>query len=101
VASRKGIALPNLDKGLFLGINVRIQRDFGKVRRSSLLAAVKDCAKKRDISQTLICYHDGMTVDPLWDSIVTSGNLPVRKLRGSLDATRDTKSGTNDHHDES
>jgi len=27
---------------------------------------------------------DGMTVDPLWDSIVTSGNLPVRKLRGSL-----------------
>jgi len=44
---------------------------------------------------------DGMTVDPLWDSIVTSGNLPVRKLRGSLGATRDTKSGTNDHHDES
>jgi len=44
---------------------------------------------------------DGMTVDPLWDSIVTCGNLPVRKLRGSLDASRDTKSGTNDHHDES
>jgi hypothetical protein len=43
---------------------------------------------------------DGMTVDPLWDSIVTSGNLPVRKLRGSLGATRDTKSGTNYHHDE-
>jgi hypothetical protein len=42
-----------------------------------------------------------MTVDPLWDSIVTSGNLPVRKLRGSLGATRDTKSVTNDHHDES
>jgi hypothetical protein len=42
-----------------------------------------------------------MTVDPLWDAIVTSGNLPVRKLRGSLGATRDTKSGTNDHHDES
>jgi hypothetical protein len=40
-----------------------------------------------------------MTVDPLWDSIVTSGNL--RKLRGSLGATRDTKSGTNDHRDES
>jgi hypothetical protein len=44
---------------------------------------------------------DGMTVDPLWDSIVTSGNLPVRKLRGSLGATRDTKSGTNDHREES
>jgi hypothetical protein len=44
---------------------------------------------------------DGMTVNPLSDSIVTSGNLPVRKLRESLDATRDTKSGTNDHHDES
>jgi len=43
---------------------------------------------------------DGMTVDPLWDSTVTSGNL-VRKLKGSLGATRDTKSGTNDHHDES
>jgi hypothetical protein len=42
-----------------------------------------------------------MTVDPLWDSIVTSGNLPVRKLRRSLGATRDTKSGTNDHYDES
>ena len=42
-----------------------------------------------------------MTVDPLWDSMVTSGNLPVRrKLGGSLDATRDTKSGTDDHHDE-
>jgi hypothetical protein len=41
--------------------------------------------------------YDGMAVDPLWDSIVTSGNLPVRKLRGSLGATRDTK----DHHDES
>jgi hypothetical protein len=36
VASRKRIALPNLDKGLFLGINVRIRRDFGKVGRSSL-----------------------------------------------------------------
>ena len=45
-------------------------------------------------------YTDGMTVDPLRDSIVTSGNLPVRKLRGSLGASRDTKSGTNDHHDE-
>jgi len=44
---------------------------------------------------------DGMTVDPLWDSIVTSGNLPVRKLRGSLGVTRDTKSGTNDHREES
>jgi len=43
---------------------------------------------------------DGMTVDPLWDSIVTSGNLPVRQLGGPLDTTRDTKSGTNDHHDE-
>jgi hypothetical protein len=42
-----------------------------------------------------------MTVHPLWDSIVTSGNLPVRKLRGTLGATRDTKTGTNDHHDES
>ena len=36
VASRKQIALPNLDKGLFLGITVRITRDFGKVRRRSL-----------------------------------------------------------------
>ena len=36
VASRKRIALPNLDKGLFLGIHVRIRRDFGKVGRSSL-----------------------------------------------------------------
>jgi hypothetical protein len=44
---------------------------------------------------------DGMTVDPLWDSTVTSDNLPVRKLKGSLGATRDTKSGTNDHHEES
>jgi hypothetical protein len=42
-----------------------------------------------------------MTLYPLWDSIVTSGNLLVRKLRGSLGATRDTKSGTNDQHDES
>jgi hypothetical protein len=42
-----------------------------------------------------------MTVDPLWDSIVTSGNLPARKLGGSLGATRDSKSGTNDHNDES
>jgi hypothetical protein len=42
-----------------------------------------------------------MTVDPLWDSIVTSGNLPVRKLGGPLDATRDTKGGKNNHHDES
>jgi hypothetical protein len=100
VASRKQIALPNLDKGLILGINVRIRRHFGKVGRSSLKAAVKDCAEKRDISQTKICYHDGMTVNPLWDSIVTSGDLPV-KLKGSLGATRDTKSGTNDHHDES
>ena len=36
VASRKRIALPNSDKGLFLGITVRIQRDFGKVGSSSL-----------------------------------------------------------------
>jgi hypothetical protein len=42
-----------------------------------------------------------MTVDPLWDSIVTSGNLPVRRKLGGLDTTGDTKSGTNDHHVES
>jgi len=36
VASRKRITLPNLDKGLFLGLTVRIQRDFGKVGSSSL-----------------------------------------------------------------
>jgi len=52
-------------------------------------------------AQDIVTEFDGMTVDPLWDAIVTSGNLPVRKLRGSLGATRDTKSGTNDHHDES
>jgi hypothetical protein len=55
----------------------------------------------KDYTPAKYTVIDGMTVDPLWDSIVTSGNLPVRKLEGPLDATRDTKSVTNDHHDES
>ena len=63
--------------------------------RPSILLLVLSC---RIFS---LSVSDGMTVDPLWDSIVTSGNLPVRKLRRSLGATRDTKSGTNDHYDES
>jgi len=42
-----------------------------------------------------------MTIDHFWDSIVTIGNLPIRKSGAMTSILRDAMKGMNDNHDES
>jgi len=40
-----------------------------------------------------------MTIDHFWDSIITIGNLPIRKGGGMTSNLGDAMKGVNDHHD--
>ena len=42
-----------------------------------------------------------MTNDHFWDSLVTIGNLPIRKSGATTSILRDAMKGMNEHHDES
>jgi hypothetical protein len=46
-------------------------------------------------------YSERMTIDHFWDSIVTIGNLPIRKSGAMTSILRDAMKGMNDNHDES
>jgi hypothetical protein len=41
-----------------------------------------------------------MTIDHFWDSIVTIGNLPIRKSGAMTSILRNAMKGMNDNHDE-
>jgi len=42
-----------------------------------------------------------MTIDHFWDSMVTIGNLPIRKSGAMTSILQDAMKGMNDNHDES
>jgi len=42
-----------------------------------------------------------MTIDHFWDSIVTIGNLPIRKSGAMTSILQDAMKGMDDNHDES
>ena len=52
------------------------------------------------VSTLIAVLYERMTIDHFWDSIVTIGNLPIRKSGAMTSILRDAMKGMNDNHDE-
>jgi len=83
-----------------------LKRDLDGGGRSTVIAFISPHKEYTNFSIGFLCKEFGgniierITIDHFWDSIVTIGNLPIRKSGAMTNILRDAMKGMDDHHDE-